>query len=119
MHSRTGIMQAGGRREGSGSVRRIQGRARYSPGRCVCWLYLNLTTLIMQSVDMFNGEQRTQQRTGLARAARVPCRSNRPAFAKGRLIEAQTSEAEWSQPRPEPGPPPLAGCSGAPDQKVR
>ena len=114
-------MQAGGRREGRGSERRIQGRARYSPGRCICGLYLNLTILIMQSVDMFNGEQRTQERTGLARVARVPCRSNRPAFAKGRPIgeEAQTSEAEWSQPRLEPGPPLLAGCSGVPDQKVR
>ena len=79
-----------------------------------------LTTVIMQVMGMFNGEREIQETTGLARAERIQCRSSRPASVGGRPIEgdAQTSEAEWSQPRRGPGPPPLAGCSGAPDQTV-
>ena len=110
----------GGRREGRDSERRRQGRALINHGRYVYRLPQRLTTVIMQGMDMFNGEQEIQETTGLAGAVRIQCRSSRPASVEGRPIEgdAQTSQAEWSQPKQGPSPPPLAGCSGAPDQTV-
>ena len=78
-----GIMQVGGRREGRDSERRRQGRARSSPGRYVRRLFQRLTTAIAQDMDMLNGEKGILVIAGLVKAARIQCRSRRPALIKG------------------------------------
>ena len=94
----------GGRRKGRDSERRGQGRARNNPGRYVYRLPQRLTTVIMQGMDMFNGEQNLYKKP----QALPRQRESSAAAVAQRLSEADRLK-EMRRLRRQSGPSPGGG----------